>query len=474
MLDSTVVTPGTHCYLKDVVTGKGCIERIDEQRRSIRVFKKLPPIPTSLLLGLPYGATLELRGGEWIRVPRMRAEEFVQAVKKAAGYRDDDDEEEIYCNENENPQPSRKRQRLEACGGNSVMVDDNSAQSLKPKEVIAMKESGVDGVKLISTLVSNSSTFGIRSDFSQEKYILRKMKTHLVQIAILKCDAVNVANAYHDATKLGGLRPNDVYMMMNEANVTAGNSVIVFDHAVGYLTMNVLNRLGGHGTCLFLSDKKGVSHHIVDQCNLKEEFRQSFVMLPMNLLAKAVSTKFADESLLHHEWFQDCDILEAVIKDESKPDVDREKARLVMEKRKARRQERFAVWTELQKASFDSFLAVIDPSRVEANSPRLLAELLSDIYRLVLRTVRPGGRFVCYCAQMNPLVDLASHMKSRRHTWNNIRLEETFVRKICVLPGRSHPQMEGNLRLFEGYLLTASRMTETEQFPTALDGSMVV
>lgn len=460
------VRHGTYCFVKEVVSGKGCIHYIDQGNPSVRVLKRLPPIPTTSLLGLPYGAVLELRGKEWVRVPRARTEDLVQAVMKEVGY---EVLEDPYTNDENDDvdQSSRKRRRIEEAGGNSDLVDNNKAQTLRQAEVLALKDSGVGGMELIKTLIENSQSFGIRSQFSQEKYILRKMKSHLVQVTVYQCDSVNIAQAYREPCKIGGLRPSDVYMMMNEANVTAGRDFIVFDHSTGYLTMNVLERLGGVGTCLFLTDRKGVSHHIVDQCNLSDKLRQVFTMIPMGLLEQAIATKY-NEDLMSHEWFQDCSQLQAIVADESNSQIDRERAQQAIEKRKGRRLQRLQLWKNLQEASFDGLLAVIDASRVEASSPHLLAKLLSDLYKVAIATIAPGGRFVCYCSQMNPLVDLTSYMKSRKNTWNNIKLEETFVRKICVLPGRSHPQMEGNLRLFEGYLMSASRMVETEWEPTPL------
>eukprot|EP01056_Protomagalhaensia_sp_Gyna25_P004980 Protomagalhaensia_sp_Gyna_25__4979@NODE_544_length_3160_cov_26_090676_g425_i0_p2_GENE_NODE_544_length_3160_cov_26_090676_g425_i0NODE_544_length_3160_cov_26_090676_g425_i0_p2_ORF_typecomplete_len358_score57_31Gcd10p/PF04189_13/1_6e33ADH_zinc_N/PF00107_26/0_27_NODE_544_length_3160_cov_26_090676_g425_i03541427 len=336
--------------------------------------------------------------------------------------------------------------------------DDNTAQTLAYPDVVAMKQAGVEPLELVAKLAVSSRSFNARSTFSQEKYILRKMKAHLIRIAVLPVDPVSVAAAY-TSIKLAGVRPSDVYAMLNEANIAASGRFLVFDHSSGYLTMNVLRRLGGDGLCLFLSEKRGVSHHIADEANLAVTDLEPFHMLPFQLLKSAMAQGFDHPDLTEDCWFQDGAMLEAVIADPSKPACDRERAAQSMQRRNQRRVFRQALWKSLQKAELDGLVAVVDPNKVEASAPHLVASLFSDLYKMALQAVRPGGRLVLYCAQQNPLVDLAAFIKSQRQDWFGLRVEETMVRKICVLPGRSHPQMEGSLRLFEGHMLCATRLT---------------
>eukprot|EP01053_Blabericola_migrator_P003901 Blabericola_migrator_1__3900@NODE_217_length_11276_cov_60_022660_g184_i0_p3_GENE_NODE_217_length_11276_cov_60_022660_g184_i0NODE_217_length_11276_cov_60_022660_g184_i0_p3_ORF_typecomplete_len476_score99_11Gcd10p/PF04189_13/1_6e50GCD14/PF08704_10/1_2GCD14/PF08704_10/7_NODE_217_length_11276_cov_60_022660_g184_i08362263 len=453
-MSEDVVKVNECCFLKDLGSGRGSISRINE-KGTVKVANKIAPIPVSLLIGLPFGSVLELRGKSWVVGSRLKQEDFVRAVLEEIddGKVDEDDMAES---------PAYKKPRL------NDLVDNNTAQTMAQEDVMALKAAGVDGLKLVSSLVTSSKTFTARTQFSREKYIIRKMKAHLVRIIVLKCDAVSIHDAY-TSSKIGYLRPSDVYMMLNEANITKGSNVIVFDHTAGYLTLNVLRRLGGQGTCLSLSDKKGVSRHLVDESNMSEEYLEPLHMLPMRLLEKAIADDYATEDEIKADpWFQDCSLLETVINDPEKPAVHRERAGASLVKRRRRLVVRKALWEQMRRSEIDSFLVTIDPGRVEASAPHLVALLLSDLYRIALQVVKPGGRFICYSFHMHPLVDLAVHMKSRKNTWFNLRFEETMLRKICTLPGRSHPQMESSLRLFEGYMLTVSRLTGKEIDPTPI------
>lgn len=88
------------------------------------------------------------------------------------------------------------------------------------------------------------------------------------QMTILECNLRNLADAYGEAYKLGGLRIDTVGMMLNEANIGDPRRVMVFDHSTGFLTAAVLMRLRKTSPCYFLSDRKGVSFHIANQSNL--------------------------------------------------------------------------------------------------------------------------------------------------------------------------------------------------------------
>lgn len=152
----SVVTEGSHFIIKDLANGQAWVERIDPAQTELKQHNKWS-IPTSFLIGLPYGATFQQQDQEWIRVPRLKESTFVDEILTKVL-------DDPSC-DGEARSPPNKRSKCQV-----------EAQTMTEEDITSLKEQGISGVDLISSLASNSKTFSRRTYFGQEKYILRKLK----------------------------------------------------------------------------------------------------------------------------------------------------------------------------------------------------------------------------------------------------------------------------------------------------------
>jgi hypothetical protein len=124
-----------------------------------------------------------------------------------------------------------------------------------------MKDSGVDGRKIVSSIVDNSATFSSKTEFSQEKYLKRKKNKlsllcvaravivikcrYLPSLQVLKPTARTVFTSYYSysPTKLHFMRPEAAAYLLTTTNVRAGAAVVVVGDRLGALCGAVLERL---------------------------------------------------------------------------------------------------------------------------------------------------------------------------------------------------------------------------------------
>ncbi|EZG68217.1 eukaryotic initiation factor 3 gamma subunit [Gregarina niphandrodes] len=456
--DDAIVSLGSWVILTELASKTSRIEFLDPVNKEVRFLRKWN-IPYSCLLGIPYGATLTLdHEGKWRRCRRLNIDAFVAETLAELrrqgvdmGSEDEESEDE---------------------GAPLVPTGSQGSQKLQTDDVISMKSDKVSLRELIIGLCKGSGTFRRRTAFSQEKYIRKKLDRHVLQVGIKKCDSQNIWDAYASAWKLGGLDSHYAGYLLNQANITAGQNVLVFDHSLGFLTACVLDRLGTLGKLIFAAEFRGASSHIMKQTNLTTEIKSCYREIPFDVLIEGCRRGFNDEKLREdfRGFFYGAENLEKSLEKPELSEYHLDRVRLAIQRRDLRLANRLACYKMVEKQQIDSCVAVLDCSRLPASNPILTANTLSDIYQIAEKTLKPGGRLVIFHTNMQPLSDLYAHIKARKHTWTNCSFSEICSRSICFLPQRSHPQMDNSIRLVEGFILCASKMVLTEINPTPLDG----
>ena len=84
-----------------------------------------------------------------------------------------------------------------------------------------MKRSGVAGSEIVSSLVENSATWAQKTEFAQQKYILKKEKKYLPRMRVMRASALTINEVYwHKNPKaIGGLRVDALAQLLSRANV---------------------------------------------------------------------------------------------------------------------------------------------------------------------------------------------------------------------------------------------------------------
>jgi len=128
---------------------------------------------------------------------------------------------------------------------NRALVDNNDSQALKMKDIVAMRKSGKGGADIIKALVSSSATFSDKTAFSQEKYLKKKALKYIRRFRVLRTNAHNITETLttNSPGRIGGLRVDSLAALLNQGDVRAGGSVMVFDGVGGLLVGAVAERM---------------------------------------------------------------------------------------------------------------------------------------------------------------------------------------------------------------------------------------
>ncbi|CAM0908228.1 unnamed protein product [Alopecurus aequalis] len=118
---------------------------------------------------------------------------------------------------------------------NRSLVDNNTAQTLSSEDIEAMKREGASGDAIVEALIANSSTFGNKTVFSQEKYKLKKQKKYAPKVLLRRPSTRRF------------MRVDTLSLLLSMANVGAYSDVLVVDMVGGLVTGAVAERLGGTG-----------------------------------------------------------------------------------------------------------------------------------------------------------------------------------------------------------------------------------
>ncbi|KAK6256872.1 hypothetical protein QUC31_000331, partial [Theobroma cacao] len=98
---------------------------------------------------------------------------------------------------------------------------------------------GATGNEIVEALIANSATFEKKTQFSQEKYRLKKQKKYAPRVLLRRPFSRRF------------LRVDALSQLLSMANVTANSDVLVVDMVGGLLTGAVAERLGGMEHVLF-------------------------------------------------------------------------------------------------------------------------------------------------------------------------------------------------------------------------------
>ncbi|KAF3794922.1 tRNA adenine-58-N1-methyltransferase non-catalytic subunit [Nymphaea thermarum] len=119
---------------------------------------------------------------------------------------------------------------------NRSLVDNNKAQALSGEDIDALRREGATGDQIIEALIANSSTFGKKTAFSQEKYKVRKQKKYAPKVLMRRPFTRRF------------LRMDTLSLLLSMANITAYSDVLVVDMVGGVVTGAVAERLSGTGS----------------------------------------------------------------------------------------------------------------------------------------------------------------------------------------------------------------------------------
>jgi len=264
------------------------------------------------LIGLPYGTVLEV-GNDRGLIPLPEGEDLLPSsddvldviqsssvdVKNGSSSIDTN----TTASNNNNNSINNKQDKVTegvAHNDNRNLIDDNKSQKLT-QSCVSKLQSTSDGSAIVAAMISNSSTFGSKTAFSQAKYVKRKQMKYQPRCRIVRITPSTLCSALHlkDPRKISNLRDDTLGQLLSNANICGGSRVLIFDNAVqGLITTSCTRRMGGYGSVFSLYSGQQPSYldHVVMKMNFTIGEKQSLKWVNMgevfgDYVEKAIQTK---------------------------------------------------------------------------------------------------------------------------------------------------------------------------------------
>ncbi|XP_071962025.1 tRNA (adenine(58)-N(1))-methyltransferase non-catalytic subunit TRM6-like [Antedon mediterranea] len=347
-------------------------------------------------------------------------------------------------------QPDEEEQAEGTTGGhdNRSLVDDGTSQRLTRDDIAAMKSQGVQGQDLVEQIVENSATFKSKTVFSQEKYLKKKKKKHMLRFRILRPSIRLLCDMYmmKGPSKCLHIRMDTMSQILTQGNVQSGLNVVLVETCQGLLLSAVLERMAGHGNLFQIHSEDFPVWQVMDSCNFPDEYKKIIHTFPMN----KVSTVFREEEeeeeeverIPKRQRLEGEPDDEKMDESEEKPGGDDPKTEMNTEQERRLQKKLLLNNTRnLLKAKNMDVLLIASKFQPEP--------LLMTLIDLLL----PSRQFVVFSPFREALVECYTKLRERGGILN-IRITETWLREYQVLPNRTHPMMM--MSASGGYLLTGT------------------
>ncbi|KAG8907198.1 tRNA (adenine(58)-N(1))-methyltransferase non-catalytic subunit trm6 [Tulasnella sp. 417] len=326
-------------------------------------------------------------------------------------------------------QPETMTELEDTSATNELINDGNFVQPLTYEEIETLKKTpGVHSSEIIKMQITQNANYEMKSEYSKEKYKKRKEAKFLQGFSILEPNMFNICEYWFvkDPQRVRGIRADSLGQMMSFGNIRPGARVLVVDDTGGLLVAAVLERLGGEGRLLTITDSESPpTYHVVEQLNL-------------NTTEAAGIMTYLSWAEIDEEWAP----VEAYEPEEYRTHsqkVRSEKRHARAEELRKRREEFWAgEWNALVVASEYEPFSIIE--RVE---PYLAG----------------SGSIVVHSPYLQTLTDVHQKLRAKPQ-FLGPSVTEAWLRQYQVLPGRTHPMM--NMSGSGGYLLSAMKVYDDE------------
>ncbi|CAD6572124.1 MAG: tRNA (adenine(58)-N(1))-methyltransferase non-catalytic subunit trm6 [Cyphobasidiales sp. Tagirdzhanova-0007] len=323
-------------------------------------------------------------------------------------------------------------EEIEETDATNELIKATGAKTLSQEEILDMKRQGVSGKEIIERQIAEHEAFALKNEYSKAKYKALKRSKYLKIFVPLPPTVHNVCQYYFqlEPKKIRDLRPDTLAQMMALGNVRPGARVLVVDETSGLLTGAVAERLGGQGMILVLHPNDSPpANPLLPLLNLPPSFVQKDVLRDMHWGYTEASWPSLDLPI---------DPLDEQNETEHRSERERNRLR----KRKAALEYHSSTLKEWADGEFDALLVA---SQYETLS----------IINVTLPALAGSAQIVVHSPIFQTLSDALQSLIPMP-TVLNPTLIEPWLRQYQVLPGRTHPVMNGVGH--GGFLLHATRV----------------
>ncbi|BGP14425.1 tRNA (adenine(58)-N(1))-methyltransferase non-catalytic subunit trm6 [Rhodosporidiobolus nylandii] len=332
---------------------------------------------------------------------------------------------------------------IEETEANNEFIKSQGAQALTFAEIKALKESGLSGRDIIQKQIEEHKTFELKTEYSKEKYMKKKEAKYLQLFTPLEPTVHQITqyNFEKVPSKTRELRPDTLANMLAMANVRPGSRLLVVENIGGLIVAAAVERMAGQGRILVVNDADSPPDlHLVESFNFSASD-----LAPVQSVHWAATEESWTPPDLPLEVAETPDPTVEGGKRNTREASKLRKRRATFDKAKEARDEFF-------RGDFDGVIVATE------------YEPYSIIERLIPRLA--GS---CPIVVYSPHILFSALLPLRSHPAILVpTIHEPFLRQYQVLPGRTHPEMQGMAS--GGFVLTCLRVLENEAANAAAFG----
>ncbi|KAH8377964.1 hypothetical protein KR093_008139 [Drosophila rubida] len=338
---------------------------------------------------------------------------------------------------------------------NRDIRDNGEAQALKSEDIEQLREACNESSKIIEKLVENSKTFHTRTEYSQDKYLLKKEKKYFEFVQIRQPTIRLMADIFHrqDAEKIMGIRVDTLSQIISYSGVSGFGSYLLYESGTnGLLPAAMLNSIGADTDATLVHMHPG---------NVPQKQALLALKLPLEQQQRCISVNLY--SVLR-EFYQG-DKVDATIPTAAEDDATQTDNNMTTEEQTDEVEPTTKKLKLDQSPNCKQFVYAKLPLRWQLENKRASAlmhqkfdnlvvaakEHPSNIVQALLPLVKPSRPIVIFSTCKELLQETYMELKASGKV-TNLHVTSNWLRTYQILPNRTHPEvnMNGN----SGYLLT--------------------
>ncbi|GAA5929626.1 tRNA 1-methyladenosine methyltransferase subunit GCD10 [Sporobolomyces koalae] len=356
---------------------------------------------------------------------------------------------------------------IEETAANNEHISSTGAQNLTFVDIKALKESGATGREIIQKQIAEHTAFELKTEYSKEKYLKKKEAKYIPLFTPLPCTTHSLTTYNSDRVppKTRELRADTVANLLAMANVRPGSRLLVVENTGGLIVGACVERMGGTGTLMIVNDADSPPDlHLLESFN----FAATPDLDPIQTVHWAATEPAWTPPDLPLETGdaladQPAQIAPGTLKVEADAEAmsEEEKERELKRLRNLRnKNQRELNKIRRRKSTFDKAkLARQEYFNGEYDGLIVASEYepYSIIERLIPR-LAGSASIVVYSPTLQPLFPCLLSLRADPSILQPT-IHEPFLRRYQVLPGRTHPEMQG-LTSGGGFLLSCIRVID--------------
>jgi tRNA (adenine58-N1)-methyltransferase non-catalytic subunit len=400
--------------------------------------------PGSVLIGKSYGSVFEI-SADFKSVTHIPNGELVPLLELNLGSGDD----------------------------NRNIVDlKGASQVISNTDIKEMRSSGMLGSSIIASLAENSSTFAMKTVFSQEKWIKKKTVKYLVRFRVIRTNIVNVSgeNSTKHPEKAGGLRVDSLALLLSSANLFSGCVPLICDDLGGLILSSVIQRVGARGHVVSVSAGSTpcpIGHiHKLNIDNHTEFKLLTYTLQELNQIAlDGDPARFLETGGASAGANVESGGITMLDLTNDQISISEKRRMKKLTKKRKRNGLTGAETNDIEPEPPVSMNPhMIRPYKLQPHQKSAFLYATEGAHSCIIGTnrdplpiflhmqrfVRPSSPIVVFSQYLMPLVTMLKYLKTAELAVN-LTLSEGWMREHQVLPMRTHPEM--NMDGASGYLL---------------------